>query len=306
MPNRAERKVSEHMNEGWRPEEPVWFMLGELRCAVVSAGQIDAGPLRETVTESGLALLSPAEQDSHLILDINLLVVEIDGARVLFDAGAGTAADLGLALFGDSVANPPDVLEQAGIDPSSIDAIALTHAHPDHAWGLIDESGAALFPSAQLIIGRKELAHWTSDDQVPAETNEPMRVIHHGARRSIKAYEDRLIVVSGGRQLLSAVTVYEAAGHSPGHLVYEIRAPRADRSFFFWGDICHHPVALEHPDLNFVFDHDPAMALESRRRLLGLLASADADILSYHFPFPGLGRLTGSAEAGYRWTAIAR
>lgn len=44
-----------------------------------------------------------------------------------------------------------------------------------------------------------------------------------------------------------------------------------------WGDICHRPIVLAAPRLGFVFDHDPAMAAESRRRLFASLAGEDVE-----------------------------
>jgi hypothetical protein len=52
-------------------------------------------------------------------------------------------------------------------------------------------------------------------------------------RVSVRAYHGRLITVGDGDRFLSAVTVHELPGHSPGHLVYEIS--RGDRRLSWLG-----------------------------------------------------------------------
>jgi glyoxylase-like metal-dependent hydrolase (beta-lactamase superfamily II) len=228
-------------------------------------------------------------------LDVNLLVVESDGLRILFDAGAGSASQLRSTIFGDVVGSAPDALRAAGIDPCTIDLIALSHAHPDHAWGLIDSDAQPCFPNAKLAIGNTELEYWLS----PQPQDRADAAIRNGARCSLSAYRERIIPLPDGGAVTSAVTAREVPGHSPGHLVYEI-ADGADR-LVCWGDICHHPILLADPSLSFVFDYDPAAASRARIDLLSALAEDEADVLAYHLPFPGIGRVKRSRREGYTW-----
>ncbi len=50
----------------------------------------------------------------------------------------------------------------------------------------------------------------------------------------------------------------------------------------------------------FAFDSDPAQSVRSRARMLDRVATDRHAMLSYHFPWPGLGHVARQGE-GYAW-----
>ena len=77
-------------------------------------------------------------------------------------------------------------LAAAGVDPASIGTVVITHAHPDHCWGILDEQGAVRFPAAEYVVSEPEWAFWMKEgraDEVP----EPIRPFVLGAQRSLGA-----------------------------------------------------------------------------------------------------------------------
>src|SRR5215472_5041109 len=75
--------------------------------------------------------------DGSLFIPVNNFLFRKDGATVLIDAGAGNDMQPTLGRL-------PANLKDAGLDPSDITHIVITHIHPDHANGLVDDAGRAL------------------------------------------------------------------------------------------------------------------------------------------------------------------
>jgi hypothetical protein len=53
-----------------------------------------------------------------------------------------------------------------------------------------------------------------------------------------------------------------------------------------------------------VVDIDPEKTIASRRRVLDRAAETGAMVLSFHFPFPGLGHLIRN-EGRFKWEPVA-
>jgi glyoxylase-like metal-dependent hydrolase (beta-lactamase superfamily II) len=77
-------------------------------------------------------------------MDLNVLAVNT-GKEVLFvDSGMGET----VKMFGEGMGHAQTNLRAADIDPADVDYVLMTHLHADHAFGLIDKRGAAVFPNA--------------------------------------------------------------------------------------------------------------------------------------------------------------
>lgn len=280
------------------------FDHGSLQCTVVSDGIIKLGPARESFPNAETAEIDKLLTRHYLPTDAvhlnqNVLVVKTDGMLVMFDSGVGTDPDFGVKTFGDQTGLLIPNLRAAGIKPEEIDLIALTHAHPDHAWGLVDSEGARLFPNARVAIGRADYDHWTDLSRVASMSTEHQEDQIKGAHKNLKAYASRLILLDGGEEIAPGIRSIATQGHSPGHMVYEITS--GDQTMICWGDLCHHQVLLlEHPEWNFMFDYDSARATEQRVRIYDFVDSNRYAVFGYHFPFPGHCHLRRD-PGGFTW-----
>ena len=176
-----------------------------------------------------------------------------------------------------------EILAQVGISANDITDILLTHLDIDHVSGLV-ENNAPVFANATLRLCRKEYDAWIVQGHVRNEASEKR------AKAVVALYEKagRLSLFNWGDEVLPGITALDAAGHTPGHTAFTLTSKGA--SLVLLGDLLHAAdLQLMHPNVNSVYDHDPARAAEARNRILSRcaqekLAVAGAHILPIGIP----------------------
>jgi len=136
-------------------------------------------------------------------MTMNAFLVQIAGRRMLVDTGCGVSMGPTLGMLTDN-------LRSMGVEPEDIDTVLMTHLHPDHVNGLVDEHGEARFPKAELVVSEAELNFFRDPDspgRSPPETLE----FFEGARLAVAPYSDRIRTVRGG-PLFPGVTAVTQAG----------------------------------------------------------------------------------------------
>jgi glyoxylase-like metal-dependent hydrolase (beta-lactamase superfamily II) len=213
---------------------------------------------------------------------INVALVKTGDDYVLIDAGSGGTWEQTAGKLADS-------LEAAGIKPEQIGKVVLTHAHPDHIWGLIDELDDSLrFPRAQYVVAAKEFDFWTLGEA--ARLTGPIEGIAAGARRVFKRIESRSIRIRPGDEVAPGIIAIDTAGHTPGHISLLITSEQ-DKLLITADAVQNSHVAFAHPDWHPRADMDGERAAKSRRQMLDMAATDKLRVLCYHIPFPGVGRV---------------
>jgi glyoxylase-like metal-dependent hydrolase (beta-lactamase superfamily II) len=223
----------------------------------------------------------------------NIALLRLGGELVLIDAGSGGTWEPTAGRLADS-------LEAAGIAPEVIGKVVITHAHPDHIWGLIDDLDNSLrFPRAQYLVSETEWAFWRG--QEAARLQGPVEGIAAGAKRVFKAIEERTRPIRPGSEILPGIIALNTAGHTPGHISLVLTG--GANTLLITGDaVQNNHVSLAHPDWQPRADMDGAKAAASRRQLLELAATDKLQVLCYHMPFPGLGRVERKGST-FAWSA---
>jgi glyoxylase-like metal-dependent hydrolase (beta-lactamase superfamily II) len=243
-----------------------------------TASRIFAGPTKDALD----AAVSATGQSTDAVrVEQNCLLLETEGKRVLFDNGLGSEK-----LYGPDSGKLLASLAEAGVDPASIDGMVLTHAHSDHCWGTMGDDGTPNFPNATLYISNAEMDYWQSNP--PGERRQ--RSIA-GVRKHLLPLRDRMRFIRDGEEFLPGVQAWFTPGHTPGHLAFLFSG-----GWCLTGDVAFHdPISYAFPEAESAFDVDPQLAAATRRRLLDRLVDERMQVIGYHHPWPGLGRVERAA-----------
>jgi glyoxylase-like metal-dependent hydrolase (beta-lactamase superfamily II) len=261
------------------------FRIGALEATALKDGEM---ALPNTAAESpwsdtaaARTVLTGAGQAGDVIpLSIQPLLVR-DGERiVLIDTGAGG----GMGTQNKLIAS----LRAAGIDPTQITDILISHAHGDHVGGLAGADGRLAFPNAVIRISEPE---WEYMKTGAAKA---------GEAALLAAVTPKVQPFAPGAQVTPSIKAVPLAGHTPGHSGYEIVS--GSERLLYIGDAMHSSViSVQRPDWVNGWDTDSAAGVATRQGLLERGAAGSLRIYGNHFPFPGLGRFTRKDD-GFVWT----
>lgn len=247
--------------------------IGEFSITAISDGYLSASldllSNINPVDASGLQQAAGVNDPSSI--HINCYLVRGRGRTILIDAGAGGFKQWG----GKLKAN----LALAGVQPSEIDTILLTHAHPDHVGGLIDPFGEAAFPDAELVVHQHEISFWEDDGNV-SRASERARGNFLFARKVFEKYREKMRALIRN-DVLPGISAVPLPGHTAGHSGYRIES--GNRSLLIWGDLVHFPhVQVVRPDVSIAFDQSPLLSADTRSKLLDVVSSEKLPIAGMH------------------------
>ena len=155
-------------------------------------------------------------------------------------------------------------LETAGFLPESINVVAMSHLHFDHAGGLLRADGERAFPHATIVAQKAEWEVALGDNPrlVASYVQPELQLVRDWGR---EGWAD------GEHELLPGVSVVPTGGHSAGHQAIVVRGTGdGARTVVFLGDLFMRPWGAN-PRWITAFDDFP---LDSVARKAELFAQA--------------------------------
>jgi glyoxylase-like metal-dependent hydrolase (beta-lactamase superfamily II) len=210
---------------------------------------------------------SYGEPDEPLGMDYFFWVLRNGAGSIVVDTGFHP--DVGTRRGRTCLVPPVEALRQIGVAPDDVATVVLTHLHYDHTGNV------AAFPNAELVVQRRELAFWTSD-----EARDPGHAPNAEAEDVKRIAAGRLRLLDGDEQVVPGVDAFCIGGHSPGQTVLRVEGGRGP--IVLASDAVHYyeELELERP---FVIHHD-LDAMRAGYAIVRELARPGAEIVPGHDP----------------------
>ncbi len=262
---------------------------GGVRVALIQAGTFrsDAGALMGPVPRIlwNSLVTEEIDHEHRLLQALNCLLVETPAGRVLVETGIGERVSDKVRDMRRYEGSPiVPAMAAAGFEPGSVDVVAMSHLHFDHAGGLLLADGARAFPRATIVAQRSEWEIALGDNpRLVASYDQP-------EVRLVRAWGEEGWA-DGEREILPGVSVVPTGGHSAGHQAVVVRGGGGGaRTLAFFGDLAMRPWAAN-PRWVSSFDDFPLDSVTVKASLFARAADEDWVVVLSHEPVTPIGRL---------------
>jgi glyoxylase-like metal-dependent hydrolase (beta-lactamase superfamily II) len=262
---------------------------GGVRVALIQAGTFrsDAGALFGPVPRVlwDRLVTDEIDHDHRILQALNCLLVETPAGRVLVETGIGDRLDdKTRTIRGYEGPWIVPALMAAGFQPESVDVVAMSHLHFDHAGGLLATDGSRAFPRATIVAQRAEweIALGSNPRLVASYVQPELQLVRDWGA---EGWAD------GEREILPGVSVVPTGGHSAGHQAIVVRGTGAGaRTLAFFGDLCMRPWAAN-PRWVTSFDDFPLDSVAVKASLFARAADENWLVALSHELHRPIGRL---------------
>lgn len=269
----------------------VKFKLGDIEVIQVYDGfatrTIDDKFVTNAPVDAFKAALKKGGQpgDTTFTVPYTVTFIRSKGKLVMFDSSTGGQLNPanGPATSGLMMAKN---MYAAGIEPSKINHVIVTHFHPDHISGMISQAtNSNVFPHADIVVPAAEFAFWNDPSKVP----EAAKALGARVQGSIGKWKN-VRQVADGQEVIPGVRAYSTPGHTPGHMSFVVSSGK--KSMLVGGDLTNlSSVNLANPGWHIMFDADKPMAEATRRKAYDRVIADKMLVNGYHWGLPGVGSL---------------
>lgn len=221
-----------------------------------------------------------ATDDTTATVPFTVTFIRTKGKTYMFDSSTGgqLAPTAGLALAKN--------IYKAGIDPSKLSGIIVTHFHGDHISGMISkETNSRIFGDTEIVVPAAELAFWAD----PAKGGAANKGLSDRVAATLGKWKN-VRQIKDGDTVIPGVTAISTFGHTPGHTSYLVAAGR--NTLLVGGDLTNvTSLFLANPGWHVSFDMDATMAEATRRKMFDRAIKDRMVVTGYHWGMPGAGTI---------------
>ncbi|MGH2473799.1 MAG: MBL fold metallo-hydrolase, partial [Candidatus Limnocylindrales bacterium] len=262
---------------------------GGTEVALIQAGSFrsDAGNLFGPVPRVlwGRLVSDEIDHEHRLLQALNCLLIETPSGRVLIETGIGERVDdktRAMRVYEGPAIVP--ALEAAGFLPETIDVVAMSHLHFDHAGGLLRSDGSRAFPQARVVAQKAEWEVALGDNPrlVASYVQPELTLVRDWGAEGW---------AEGEKEILPGVSVVPTGGHSTGHQAIIVRGTgEGARTLAFFGDLFMRPWAAN-PRWVTAFDDFPLDSVSVKASLFAQAADEEWIVVLSHERDQPIGRL---------------
>ena len=220
--------------------------------------------------------------------------VKSGGKLVLFDTGFG-------ANGAPTVGKLADNMKAAGLDPTKVDTVVISHFHGDHISGLwAKETSEQIYPNAQILMPEVEYKFWT-DPALVEKLPEGNRPIVRRMQSTFPTWKN-ISQFNDGAEVAPGVRAVATPGHTIGHTSFLVAS--GGQQLFIQGDVTGvHQLFVRNPGWFSMFDADGPKAEATRRAFFDRVIAEKGMIAGYHFGFPNVGTISKDGS-GYSFEPV--
>lgn len=226
--------------------------------------------------------------DAHWQWHVQAFIVRTPSEVTMVDTGLGGNRPVAPWAPGEGL-TAEQAYEDAGVDPSEVSTVVLTHMHPDHSGGVRGSDGEPRFANARHVL---HPADWAF---LAEELSEFSALARPGLHRVHEL--GMLDLDEEDREVVPGIEVRHTPGHTPGHRSVLVHG--GDEVILLTGDLLFLPIQFANPSWGSSHDEDPDIGARSRTAIVSAAADGGWGVGVPHFAEP-FGTLTDEGWSS-RW-----
>ncbi|WP_271399401.1 MBL fold metallo-hydrolase [Staphylococcus nepalensis] len=249
--------------------------LGNFKMHYLNGGMtnIDGGAMFGVVPKVLWTKKYEISEDNRIPLPTHPILIQTEEFNIIIDTGIGKEklTDKERKIFGVNYESQiEEDLKSFNLETQDIDYVLMTHLHFDHASGLTDNEGHAVFENAIHVIQQDEWHEFNSPNIRSKSTY---------WKKNNGDFTKKLILFENQLEVVSGIHIYHTGGHSYGHSIITIES-KGEKAVHM-GDIFP-TIAHKNPLWVTAYDDYPMQSIREKERIIPRFILEDYWFLYYH------------------------